>query len=210
MELSKADIAKLYGDHLFVIPSENAEDEKTAPETEVVEATAEEPEVLIVAEPAVEAVSPQPEPKPGPEPSPEPVVESPAIEASPVPETLAGLQSGEPVQWKMRAGATLALVMSEAEFRNKLITNGLKQIVLDAGVNPKEIGFGVLAGEGEEWDFSDMPVPHAVVFKTIPVKKNPVKLPVGKVHISYPVSEIVLDPIKQQALLKLFTHINQE
>ena len=74
-------------------------------------------------------------------------------------------------------------------------------------INPKEIGFGVLEEGHETWDFSDMPVPVAVVFHPIQVKKNPTSLSSGKVHISYPVSEVVMDPNKQKALLKLFASL---
>ncbi|MEZ4687258.1 MAG: hypothetical protein R3B47_14680 [Bacteroidia bacterium] len=107
----------------------------------------------------------------------------------------------------MRSTSSLALVLTEAEFRNRLVTNGLKQLVEEAGINSKEIGFGVLEEGHESWDFSDMPVPVAVVFYLIQVKKNPTNLPQGKVHISFPVAEIVMDTNKQKALLKLFSSL---
>ena len=188
MKLSKGDISRLYGEHIFIISDKDGTSTKPEIETPI---EAKEPEKQEEAPktPAQEVVN---------EPVPLPEIPKPK-----------DLQSGNPIQWKMRAGATLALVLTQAEFHNKFVTNGLKQLVLDAGVNPKEIGFGIMDGEGEAWDFSDMPVPVAVVFNAIPVKKTPVKIPSGTIHISYPVNEIVMDPNKQQVLLKLFKHINQ-
>lgn len=185
MKLSKANIRELYGDKVFIIPDQQKDlsvaSTEEAPQSEVQAAKVE---------------SPEPE-------APKAIVEESA--PAPRPKASSSLQEGSPVQWKMRPTSTMALVLTAAEFGNKMVTNGLKQLVLDAGINPKEIGFGVLEEGQEQWDFSEMPVPVAVVFNPIQVKKNPVNLPVGKVHISYPVSEIVMDTNKQKALLKLFS-----
>lgn len=190
MKLSKADIKNLFGEHLFIIPDDQASPETVVETVEEPVATIERPVEAkgVVEEKIVETVE-------------EAITQAPA--------ELKPLSEGEPVVWKMRTGATLALVLTESEFKNKLITGSLKQIVVDAGINPKEIGFGVLNESAEEWDFSEMPVPTAVVFRAIPVKKNPVVLSNGKVHISYPVAEVVMDTHKQSALLKLFKHLNQ-
>jgi hypothetical protein len=185
MKLNKATIRELYGEQLFVIPDSQPKESKT-PEQETPSSGQEEEKPPSQAE----------------------VVESAAVEepvSDPQPREPKTLQEGHPVQWKMRPTSTMALVLTASEFGNKLVTNGLKQLVLDAGINPKEIGFGVLEEGHETWDFSEMPVPVAVVFCPVQVKNNPVSLPAGKVHISYPVSEIVMDTNKQKALLKLFS-----
>jgi hypothetical protein len=186
MKLNKGDIRQLYGEQLFFIPAQQ-EQEELDQKGIMAEANdrAQIEENIPAEQPAQEVAS----------------------IAIPEPAAIESLNEGEPVQWKMRSTATIALVLKQNEFRNKLITNGLKQIVLDAGISPQAIGFGVLEGEASQWNFSEMPVPVAVVFHPIKVRSNPVKLPAGTVHISYPVAEIVMDTNKQKALLKLFSSI---
>ncbi|MEM6263810.1 MAG: hypothetical protein AAGI38_14955, partial [Bacteroidota bacterium] len=80
--------------------------------------------------------------------------------------------SGEPITWKMRASSTLALVMSEEEFSNRMLTYALKQCVEDAGIPAKEIGFGVFKGSGPDWNFQEMPTAYAVIFSQVAREKD--------------------------------------
>jgi len=70
---------------------------------------------------------------------------------------------GRAIDWKMKANANLALVLTASEFANRALTALLKQAVLDAGVNVARIGFGIYEAEADSWDFGSMPVSVAVV-----------------------------------------------
>jgi hypothetical protein len=72
--------------------------------------------------------------------------------------------SGNPVAWKMKPGATLALVLRAEEFSARALTGQLRKWVDEAGIATHAVGFGILEGNGPGWDFSEMPVPYAIVF----------------------------------------------
>ena len=99
---------------------------------------------------AAEAAAPSP---------PEPAVTAEAP-AAPDPAIFA---AGSAIDWKMKANANLALVLTAAEFSNRELTALLKQAVLDAGVNVARIGFGIYESEAPNWNFGSMPVSVAVV-----------------------------------------------
>lgn len=110
------------------------------------------PEQVMTAPAAEESAAPQPpaqEPTTRPEPEPAPTD---------------WLTQGSAITWKMRDGARLALVLTQAEFSNRELTGQLKQAVVAAGIAPGEVGFGIYDPQAEAWNFSDMPVPQAVIF----------------------------------------------
>lgn len=88
----------------------------------------------------------------------------PAVEAkAPAALDPAIFATGTAIDWKMKANANLALVLTAAEFATRELTALLKQAVLDAGVNVARIGFGIYEADAPNWDFGSMPVSVAVV-----------------------------------------------
>ena len=73
-------------------------------------------------------------------------------------------QEGVNVNWKMKPNSKLALVLSQEEFENADFTSQLKQWVLQAELDTKGIGFGIIPKGAEAIHFTDMPVEIAVVF----------------------------------------------
>lgn len=71
---------------------------------------------------------------------------------------------GEEIQWKMKPDAKVALVLLEDEFGNRNLTNSLKSFVLQSGINPSNICFGVMSGKEAHCKLTDMPVNAGVIF----------------------------------------------
>lgn len=91
--------------------------------------------------------------------SPKQEVSSVVAEAEP---TL--FQEGVDIDWKMKPDSKLALVLNQEEFENAESTSLLKQWVLQAELDTKGIGFGIIPKGAESIHFTDMPVEIAVVF----------------------------------------------
>lgn len=173
MEFDKKDILQLYGKHLFIIP-----DDKVAPQ----------PETKPVAEPV--AVSPP--------------VETPIAEPQPVAESgPVHFQAGKPVTWKLKPDTRLALVLRSEEFANKQLTSALKGYIVGAAIDTKLIGFGILEGEGDEWDLRDMPCPVGVVFGGGATAAGPIMLGTNQVFAVNSLAAISTDRGSQNQLKEL-------
>lgn len=98
-----------------------------------------------------------------PEPEPQVVEEEEVQLEKPVLPDLSLLESGKPVMWKLKPQSQLAFVLPEAEFANRALTKILRDAVEAAGIDLSKIGFGVLPGQAEGWNFSDMPVNLALI-----------------------------------------------
>ncbi|MEL6846220.1 MAG: hypothetical protein AAFP02_23690, partial [Bacteroidota bacterium] len=64
------------------------------------------------------------------------------------------LQSGAAVNWKMRPTSEFVTVLRQSEFTNKPLTTLLKSMIIDAGINPAKVGFGVIPDEAEKVDLT--------------------------------------------------------
>ncbi|MEM7372954.1 MAG: hypothetical protein AAF587_30310 [Bacteroidota bacterium] len=91
------------------------------------------------------------------------IVEEEVAQIEPSPPDYSLLEKGPKVVWKLKPQAQLAFVLPEAEFGNRALTKILRDAVDAAGFDLSKIGFGVLPGSGEGWDFADMPVDLALV-----------------------------------------------
>lgn len=142
MDFSREDIARLYGSRLFILSGET--EGLLAPPAQ------EKPE----AEGAPVAKEPEPAPQPEkPAPPPEPKAPEPTL-----------LIEGFPAVWKMKRDAKLALILHEAEFKDKELTSKLKNMVVEAGIPTGEIGFGVIQTNSTSLDLRDMPVEKGIIF----------------------------------------------
>ena len=63
------------------------------------------------------------------------------------------------IDWKLKPQARVAFVLQESEFTNRDLTTFFKGKVVEAHIDLKEIGFGVLPPAAAGWNFSDSPVP---------------------------------------------------
>lgn len=73
-------------------------------------------------------------------------------------------REGAEIDWKMKPDSKLALVLAQEEFETAELTAQLKQWVLQAEVDTKGIGFGIIPKGAEAIQFQQMPVEVAVVF----------------------------------------------
>jgi len=199
IELSSQDVISLYGRYLFVIPEEEKQKAIPVPQEEVtlvaeVEAAAPPP----AQEEVVEAVPPPEEPKA------EPVLPAPPEEIK------SELTEGAPVAWKMKAQSRIAMVMAEAEFKNRAMTIILRDCVERAGMPTSLIGFGVLQAGATDYNFSDQPVPFSIAFSPEISEQQVISLSGGQEVYPMPaVSDIVLNLDKQEALIKLLQQLNE-
>lgn len=185
IELNSQDIINLYGRYLFVIPNEERQESE---QLEVEELAVEE----ILEAPATEA-SPEPE-----------------SVSEPVPASIPELTSGTPVVWKMKAQSRIAMVLNEAAFKNRAMTIILKDCVERAGMSTALIGFGILKTGESTFDFSEQPVPFALVFSPEISEKEVVQLPGGnEVYPQPSLADIIMNQDKQEALISLLQQLNQ-
>lgn len=138
MLLSRYDIHRLYGPRLYVL-------QETAHAQAAIVEKEDKPTVLPTPSLPAEKVEES---------------AAPAV-ASPPPAVV-----GHAIQWKLKPSSTLALLMTQADFSNRILTQALKQLVLDAGIPVESIGFGILPEESP-WDFAAMPVPVAALFSDL-------------------------------------------
>ena len=138
MKLTPLDIERLYGGQFWILPDS---------------ALAVTPAPMTKEEAA--AVAPAPEPEPEPEVQPEPAAPEPSCPY---------LEIGATATWKMKAKATLALILHKDEYQNRNLTQRLQQAVVAAGIDTSLIGFGILEGEGPTWNLLDMPVSLGLLF----------------------------------------------
>ncbi len=141
-----------------------------------------------------------------------PVAES--VTVSPV-ETLVGepepdsepapvyFQAGKPVTWKLKPDTRLALVLRGEEFANKQLTSALKGYIVGAAIDTKLIGFGILEGEGNEWDLRDMPCPVGVVFGGGATATGPIRLGTNQIFAVNSLAAISTDRGSQNHLKEL-------
>jgi hypothetical protein len=139
MQLTPADIKRLYGSQFWILPESGL---AVAPAPMTKEEAA--------------AVAPEPKPEPAPQPAAEP--------ATPPAPSYPFLEIGATATWKMKAKATLALILHKDEYLNRNLTQRLQQAVVAAGIDTSLIGFGILEGEGPTWNLLDMPVNTGVLF----------------------------------------------
>lgn len=146
--LTSDDLVRLFPGMLYVLP-ESAGAAVSAPETQ-------EKEVPVTVLPVS---PPPPEPVVTPEPMPEPVPVTQPVGAEPAPEPP---KTRNPITWKLRAGAKVVFVMKGDEFRNKALTEFLKNQVVAALLKTEWVGFGV--AENDDPDWSDIPTPFGIGF----------------------------------------------
>ena len=188
MKLSPADIKRLYGDKLFILP----EPEKPQTVVETVQETKEETQE-VAAVPAVEAV-----------------VEEVKEEVAPVID-LSPLQSGQQPVWKMKPGARLALILHKSEFSNKTLTTLLKESMLKAAIDLKQIGFGVIEDNVSSLDLSQMGVPFAVLCNKLGSNlSSPVEMDGKKIWLSPRLAEANADAAAKTELETIMKEIARE
>ena len=85
------------------------------------------------------------------------------------------LTEGSVIAWKMKPDAQFALILRPDEFSNKELTSLLKKAILDAGINTKMVGFGVMEQESSSWNIANMPVNVGVFLEEAPVEKTAFK-----------------------------------
>lgn len=189
MKLSPADIKRLYGDKLFILP----EPEKPQPAAEPVQEVAEEENVEVAAAPAVEAV-----------------VEEVKEEVAPVID-LSPLQSGQQPVWKMKPGARLALILHKSEFSNKALTGLLKESMLNAAIDLTQIGFGVVEDGVTSVNLNEMGVPFAVLCNKLGGSLNsPVEMDGKKIWLSPQLTAAHADAAAKAELEKIMKEIAGE
>ncbi len=199
MELSSEDIIRLYGRYLFVIPKEEIQADALVPDNEEVIS----PEKIeeIVQSKAELPIAEEPQAK-----------ETQPIETLPAPEATvqSELTSGAPVVWKMRANARIAMVMPEADFKNRAMTIILKDCVERAGMETQFIGFGVLKSDESAFDFSKQPVPFSLVFSPGVSEKQMIQLEGGQEIYPMPgLIDIIMQQEKQAELILLLQQLNE-
>ena len=82
------------------------------------------------------------------------------------------LTNGNPIDWKMKPESKLALILRSDEFSNKELTGILKKAILEAGVDTRQVGFGVLEKESTQWNVTDMPVSAGLMFEESPLEQG--------------------------------------
>ncbi len=195
MKFLKSDVFRLYGSHFFLMEGPSAK-EGLLPEVAVPDAPA-PPEVAAVEErpatPALQEAS-----------APAYAEKTPTSTAQPAP-----FQHGTPVVWKTRPTARISLIISEAEFRNKLLTTGLKTCVEAAGIAIAHVGFGLMKSAPQVSDFQDMPTDLGIIFTPPPPEQAPShELPSGKkLYFSMALKDIVMEIANQEKLIKLLQGI---
>ncbi|MDX1906285.1 MAG: hypothetical protein SF053_04565 [Bacteroidia bacterium] len=112
--LSPADVLRLYGDRIFIVP-----DEKGVSIPEPVRNT-------LVPEPVVT------------------IPQAPAAAPAPVQEDPLTVLGKIGVEWKMKPQATLALILPEATFNDRALTGKLREWIVSAGIDTASVGFGVI------------------------------------------------------------------
>ncbi|MEO0468563.1 MAG: hypothetical protein AAF206_03000 [Bacteroidota bacterium] len=151
MQFSGEDIKRLYGARFFVIATEELET------------------------PDIQSVSPEPVVSSSEETPPESIeevavkshvneMEAPAHPPKPNYEQ-ERLTSGTAPVWKLKPGASLALILQPEEFTNKEATGFLKQALVSASVDVSKIGFGVLENNANACQLTDMPTPTGLIFQ---------------------------------------------
>jgi|GEM_PF-2737914 len=116
--------------------------------------------------------------------------------------------SGKKITWKMKSKAKLAFVLTDFEFGNRVLTRFLKKCIDVVGLDAKIIGFGVMNGQSQQWDFSDMPVEHALVFdQLIDDIPNPYPYVGKQIYQTFTLTEIQADGLKAVALGQILQQI---
>lgn len=162
MKLSPADIKRLYGDKLYILP----EQEKVPPSVQPSPEEKEEQPIVEEA-PSLEAVKED------------------VLEEQEAVMDLSPLKSGQQPVWKMKPGARLALILHASEFSNKALTTLLKESMVKAAIDLKQIGFGVIEDDASSLDLSQMGVPFAVLCNKLGGNLNsPVEMTGKKIWLS--------------------------
>ncbi|MEL6252440.1 MAG: hypothetical protein AAFR87_10560 [Bacteroidota bacterium] len=180
MKLSPADIKRLYGDKLFILPEPERVEAIAKPQVEEKEESSPALETVIeeVQEKKVAAID------------------------------LSSLQSGQKPVWKMKPGARLALILRKSEFTNKALTGILKESMVKAAINLKHIGFGVIEDQVTSLDLSDMGVPFAVLCDKLDQKLNsPVEMELKKIWLSPSLANVASDPSAKTELDSIMKEI---
>lgn len=114
---------------------------------------------------------------------------------------------GHAIQWKLKPASTIALLMTQADFSNRILTQALKQLVLDAGIPVESIGFGILPSESP-WDFAAMPVPVAALFSDLQDEGCILNLSADKRVMLLPsLAQVALNVSAQQQVVKALQKI---
>ncbi|MFK7922038.1 MAG: hypothetical protein AB8H47_08775 [Bacteroidia bacterium] len=161
MDFSSSDIRLLYGERFFLVEPEEAivesvppkENAETPPKIEVSEKViAESVPLKEKAEtpPKVEVAKPEGENIPQAKVA-EAIAETPA--SPPLP-PIHLLEAGETVVWKMRPTAKFVVVLQKQEFSNRELTGLIKTQLLQAGIDPALVGFGIIADGASSVDLS--------------------------------------------------------
>ncbi len=93
------------------------------------------------------------------------VEERSAVEtASGVSHTSSRFNDGPNIIWKVKKQSVVALILEEDEFSNKQLTSSLKSMIIQAGISPAQVGFGLMSGSQVSYDLSDMPMEVGIFF----------------------------------------------
>ncbi|MEM8889672.1 MAG: hypothetical protein AAGD28_16985, partial [Bacteroidota bacterium] len=140
----------------------------------------------------------------------EAVVEEVKEEATPVVD-LSPLQSGQQPVWKMKPGARLALILHKSEFSNKALTTLLKESMLQAAIDLKQIGFGVVEDDVSSMDLSQMGVPFAVLCNKMGGSlSSPVEMDGKKIWLSPRLAEANADAAAKTELETIMREVAGE
>ncbi|MEL6674297.1 MAG: hypothetical protein AAFR61_18970 [Bacteroidota bacterium] len=180
MKFSTADIHRLYGQRLFLLPSLQEVPSSEAPEEAVAEPKAEEK--LQVSEP--QAVEPNPD--------------------------LSVLTSGSAVTWRMKPQARVVMIIREEEFPQKELTGLLKAQLVEAGIDPQWVGFGVIPQGATAIDLQEMALSAALVCEDF--GKNwpaPVQLAEKRIWVVPGLQQMAGNPQRTAALRQAMTEIRE-
>ncbi|MEL7339607.1 MAG: hypothetical protein AAGM67_03905 [Bacteroidota bacterium] len=188
MDFSSGDIRLLYGERFFLIEDDLIEEsvppkEETTPE----KAASPEPESKL----KVEAVAVTPTPLQSPPPLP-----------------LEKLQSGAKVSWKMRPTAEFVTVLRQSEFGNKTLTGMLKSMIVEAGIDPAKVGFGVIPDDAQSVDLTNCEKSLILLFDRLGTDW-PAKLEVANKQV-WPLPKLALCQSDQQMAQAAFAHIQSQ
>lgn len=155
MDFSSSDIQLLFGERFFLIEEEASKEESVPPKenspTTIAPKVA-EPTPELKASPSAE-VAKEVASKPEPE----------AVQTPPSP-PIHLLQSGVAVVWKMRPTAQFVVVLRKQEFANRDLTGLLKNQLLQAEIDPAQVGFGIISDEAKTIDLSSAEKPYILLF----------------------------------------------
>lgn len=139
MDFTLDDIKNLYGDFIYIIPEAGQIKQPAKPAVEKKEA------------PVVQETAPEELPE-----------KSPKEKAAPTPKTPEAAAPG--ITWKPKENSKVLFVLHPDEFKNKKLTNLLKDIVAAMKIPFEDAGFGTIEGPVGPSDWKSMPNPYAVIF----------------------------------------------